>query len=66
MQEPLKKQLISGVDILKKDVADFDEDFEKNGPMVEGLPAKEASERFYLKYFYKFFNNFLSFCNYKD
>jgi dynein heavy chain len=45
MQEPLRKELTDGVDILKKDVANFDIDFELNGPMVEGIPAKEASER---------------------
>ncbi|XP_024940596.1 dynein heavy chain 8, axonemal [Cephus cinctus] len=45
MQEPLKKELIDGVAVLKKDVAEFDLDFEINGPMVEGIPAKEASER---------------------
>ncbi|XP_018316536.1 dynein heavy chain 8, axonemal [Mycetomoellerius zeteki] len=45
MQEPLKKELIDGVAVLKKKVAQFDIDFELNGPMVEGIPAKEASER---------------------
>ncbi|XP_018400014.1 PREDICTED: dynein heavy chain 8, axonemal [Cyphomyrmex costatus] len=45
MQEPLKKELIDGVAVLKKKVAQFDVDFEINGPMVEGIPAKEASER---------------------
>lgn len=45
MQEPLKKELIDGVEILMKNVVDFDLDFEYNGPMVEGIPAKEASER---------------------
>lgn len=46
MQEPLKNELIDGVKIFKKDVTNFDYDFEKNGPMVEGLPAKEASSRY--------------------
>ncbi|XP_018048480.1 PREDICTED: dynein heavy chain 8, axonemal [Atta colombica] len=45
MQEPLKKELIDGVVVLKKKVAQFDIDFELNGPMIEGIPAKEASER---------------------
>ncbi|XP_018374249.1 PREDICTED: dynein heavy chain 8, axonemal [Trachymyrmex cornetzi] len=45
MQEPLKKELIDGVAVLKKKVAQFDIDFELNGPMVEGILAKEASER---------------------
>ncbi|KAL0129655.1 hypothetical protein PUN28_001727 [Cardiocondyla obscurior] len=45
MQEPLKTELIDGVAILKKKVAQFDIDFKLSGPMVEGVPAKEASER---------------------
>lgn len=45
MQEPLRKELIEGVVILKQNVIDFDINFEHNGPMVEGIPAKEASER---------------------
>ncbi|KAG5316447.1 DYH8 protein, partial [Acromyrmex insinuator] len=45
MQDPLKKELIDGVTLLKKKVAHFDIDFELNGPMVEGIVAKEASER---------------------
>ncbi|XP_018342058.1 PREDICTED: dynein heavy chain 8, axonemal [Trachymyrmex septentrionalis] len=45
MQEPLKKELIDGVAVLKKKVTQFDIDFELNGPMVEGIVAKEASER---------------------
>lgn len=46
MQEPLKKELIDGITILKIKVAEFDIDFELNGPMVEDIPAKEASERY--------------------
>lgn len=46
MQEPLKTELIDGVAVLKKKVAQFDIDFELSGPMVEGIPAKEASERY--------------------
>lgn len=46
MQEPLKKELIDGVAVLKKKVVQFDIDFELSGPMVEGIPAKEASERY--------------------
>ncbi|XP_011871302.1 PREDICTED: dynein heavy chain 8, axonemal [Vollenhovia emeryi] len=48
MQEPLKTELIDGVAALKKKVAQFDIDFELSGPMVEGIPAKEASERLIL------------------
>ncbi|KAI4493643.1 hypothetical protein M0804_001819 [Polistes exclamans] len=45
MQEPLKTELVEGVVILIDDVKQFDMDFELEGPMVEGLPAAEASER---------------------
>jgi len=45
MQDPLRNELIDGVIILKKNVDQFDVDFEFYGPMVEGIPAKEASER---------------------
>lgn len=45
MQEPLRKELVEGVAILKTNVTEFDIDFELNGPMVVGIPAKEASER---------------------
>ncbi|KAK0165144.1 hypothetical protein PV328_003692, partial [Microctonus aethiopoides] len=48
MQEPLKQELINGVVVFKKAVDDFDLDFEYHGPMVEGIPAKEASERLIL------------------
>ncbi|XP_076759064.1 dynein heavy chain 8, axonemal kl-3 [Xylocopa sonorina] len=48
MQEPLKKELTDGVAVFKQDVIVFDLDFELNGPMVEGIPAKEASDRLIL------------------
>nr|XP_031825788.1 dynein heavy chain 8, axonemal [Nomia melanderi] len=48
MQEPLKKELTDGVAAFKQNVIDFDRDFEVNGPMVEGIPAKEASDRLLL------------------
>ncbi|KAG7190763.1 hypothetical protein KM043_006835 [Ampulex compressa] len=48
MQEPLKMELTHGVEIFKNDVIKFDMDFELHGPMVEGVPAKEASERLLL------------------
>lgn len=61
MQEPLRKELTAGVEVLKQDVEKFDIDFELSGPMVEGIPAKEASERYnfalvYLIIFYKLAN----------
>lgn len=45
MQEPLREELVDGIAILEQNVIEFDIDFELNGPMVEGIPAKEASER---------------------
>lgn len=45
MQEPLRNELTDGVNILIKNVEEFDIDFEFNGPMVDGIPAAEASER---------------------
>lgn len=51
MQEPLKKELIEGIAILKINVAQFDIDFELNGPMVEEIPAEEASERYMFHYY---------------
>ncbi|OXU30794.1 hypothetical protein TSAR_013179 [Trichomalopsis sarcophagae] len=45
IQEPLKDELIGGVMALKNEVEKFDKDFDIKGPMIEGIPAKEASER---------------------
>lgn len=45
LQGPLLQELIKGVEKLKADVKKFDEDFVERGPMVEGIPAKEASDR---------------------
>ncbi|KAG8306517.1 hypothetical protein J6590_045685 [Homalodisca vitripennis] len=44
-QEPMKKELMEGVAEFAQEVFDFDRDFEENGPMVEGLEAREASDR---------------------
>lgn len=33
------------IKILVKDISDFRGDYEKNGPMVEGIIPKEAIER---------------------
>lgn len=46
MQDPLRDQLNQGVEELKEKVSQFHVDFECNGPMVLGIPAKEASERY--------------------
>lgn len=39
------KKLKTNVKELVKDVSDFRSDYEKNGPMVEGISPKEAIER---------------------
>ncbi|XP_068084800.1 dynein axonemal heavy chain 8 [Anabrus simplex] len=45
IQAPFQLELIEGVESFRKDVEQFDIDFELNGPMVPGIPAEEASER---------------------
>lgn len=45
LQGPLLQELLSGVEKFKSDVQKFDEDFVAKGPMVEGILAKEASDR---------------------
>jgi len=45
MQQPLLRELEAGVAKFKNAVLTFDEDFIKKGPMIEGIPAKEASDR---------------------
>lgn len=42
----MKKELMAGVAEFAAEVFEFDTDFEENGPMVEGLEAREASDRF--------------------
>lgn len=48
VQDPMKQELMEGVSEFAQQVAEFDEDFEQNGPMVEGLEAREASDRYCL------------------
>jgi dynein heavy chain len=45
MQQPLLKELKAGVEKFKNDVKAFDDDYVVNGPQVEGITAKEASDR---------------------
>ncbi|CAD7937238.1 unnamed protein product [Amoebophrya sp. A120] len=40
-----KKTLITTVNNFKKDVQDFRKNYEANGPMVDGIPPKQAVER---------------------
>lgn len=44
-QAKFKRDLILGVRLLILDVKEFRKDFEKNGPMVPGIPPKEALDR---------------------
>ncbi|XP_071450018.1 dynein axonemal heavy chain 8 [Hetaerina americana] len=45
IQEPFKLELLQYVTQFRQDVEDFDKDYIENGPMVEGIPAREASDR---------------------
>ncbi|XP_022821404.1 dynein heavy chain 8, axonemal-like [Spodoptera litura] len=45
MQKPLLTELTEGVASFANDVLKFDTDYDAMGPMVPGLPAREASDR---------------------
>lgn len=45
MQEPFKQELIKEIQKFTNDIEIFDRDFDISGPMVPGLPAREASDR---------------------
>ncbi|KAG5675719.1 hypothetical protein PVAND_005600 [Polypedilum vanderplanki] len=45
MQAPLLNELTAGVEKFKNEIITFDREFIEKGPMIEGIPAKEASER---------------------
>ncbi|CAG2056143.1 unnamed protein product, partial [Timema podura] len=45
VQEPFRLELVGGVDNFAADVDKFNKDFEESGPMVPGIPAREASDR---------------------
>merc|ERR1711933_692189 len=44
-QSLYKKNLIQTVNLFKKDVVEFRKSYEKSGPMVKGIPPREAVER---------------------
>lgn len=48
MEEPLLRELNEGISIFVQEFDEFNRNFEANGPMVEGISAKEASERVFL------------------
>ncbi|XP_052892579.1 dynein axonemal heavy chain 8 [Anopheles moucheti] len=45
LQVPLQRELAAGVAKFNEEITGFDQEFETNGPMEEGIPAKEASDR---------------------
>lgn len=45
MQNELFSKLSSGIVRFQNDLLDFNDDFEKEGPMEAGISAKEASDR---------------------
>lgn len=45
MEQPLLHELTTGIADFNYAIDEFNEDFETKGPMVEGITAKEASER---------------------
>lgn len=45
VQPQFKTELLTAVEELKINVTDFDENYVKDGPMVEGITPSEASER---------------------
>lgn len=48
MEGPLLHELNDGIASFVDELDKFNEDFEANGPMVEGISAKEASDRVFL------------------
>lgn len=48
LQAPLQQELETAVEQFKNDLLTFDEDFVTRGPMVAGIPAKEANYRILL------------------
>lgn len=45
LQEPLMKELEAGVEQFQVDLATFDAEFAEAGPMVDGIPPREANHR---------------------
>uniref|UniRef100_A0A1A9WR67 AAA+ ATPase domain-containing protein n=1 Tax=Glossina brevipalpis TaxID=37001 RepID=A0A1A9WR67_9MUSC len=48
MEGPLLQELNDGIATFVMELDEFNEDFVANGPMVEGISAKEASDRVFL------------------
>lgn len=45
VQEPFKRELVKEIQKFTTDIDVFDRDFDNSGPLVPGLPAREASDR---------------------
>lgn len=45
MKDTLYVELTEGIEDLKAEIEVFNEEFETKGPMIDGLPAKVASDR---------------------
>ncbi|XP_013102946.2 dynein axonemal heavy chain 8 [Stomoxys calcitrans] len=48
MEGPLLEELTHGIDTFVEEFAQFNDDYEANGPMVDGITAKEASNRVFI------------------
>ncbi|KAL7724768.1 hypothetical protein ACLKA6_008645 [Drosophila palustris] len=44
MEEPLLRELNEGISIFVQEFDEFNRNFEANGPMVDGISAKEAKD----------------------
>lgn len=52
MKDDLYTELTAGIEEFQAEIIVFDEEFELKGPMVEGLPAKVASDRVSFHHFH--------------
>lgn len=48
MEQPLLRELTEGISDFKAAIDEFNVEYEAKGPMVEGISAKEASERAFM------------------
>lgn len=47
-EQPLLLELTTGITEFKDAIVEFNQNFDENGPMIEGISAKEASDRAFL------------------
>lgn len=48
MEQPLLYELTTGISEFTDAIDEFNKNFDENGPMIEGISAKEASDRAFL------------------